>query len=91
MATPSFEWKINFGHILTFIVLLIGFVAGYARLQQRQDSLERELHEHMAIDAAQFASFATKETRLYRDQAVDSKLDDIIKRLDRIERMHMNK
>lgn len=89
MTLPKIEWKINAGHIISLLVLIVGFIAGYARIQARQESMEKELHEHMATDAIQFASFATKETRLFRDKEVDSKLDDIIKRLDRIERMHM--
>lgn len=96
MAPPRIEWKINVGHLITLLVLLAGFIAGYAKLQARQDEFDRQLHEHEAYDDKRFGAFATKETRAARDQEVNARLDMIAKRIDeanarleRIERMHM--
>ena len=96
MTAPRIEWKINVGHVITLAVLLIGFIAGYASLQARQDALEQRMHEHAAYDDRRFDGVATKETRAARDQEVNARLDMIAKRLDeanarleRIERIHM--
>ena len=96
MTPPRIEWKINVGHVITLAVLLIGFIAGYASLQARQDALEQRMHEHAAYDDRRFDAVATKETRAARDQEVNARLDMIAKRLDeanarleRIERIHM--
>jgi hypothetical protein len=96
MTPPRIEWKINVGHLITLLVLLAGFVAGYANLQARQIELDRRLSEHAAYDDRRFDSFATKETRAMRDQEVDSKfelimrqLDEANKRLARIEALHI--
>ncbi len=96
MTPPRIEWKINLGHLITLAVLFIGFMAGYARLQARQDALEQRTHEHEAYDERRFDAVATKDARAARDQEVNARLDMIAKRLDeanarleRIERIHM--
>lgn len=96
MTPPRIEWKINVGHLITLVVLLAGFVAGYARLQARADELDQRLHEHADYDDKRFDSFATKETRAARDLEVNAKFDLIMrqleeanKRLARIEQLHM--
>jgi len=96
MTPPRIEWKINVGHLITLAVLLIGFIAGYARIQARQDALEQRMHEHEAYDDRRFDAVTTKETGAARDAEVNARLDMIAKRLDeansrleRIERIHM--
>jgi hypothetical protein len=96
MTPPRIEWKINAGHLLTLIILVLGFTAGYVRLQAREDELEQRFHAHEAYDDKRFDAFATKETRAARDSEVNARLDMIAKRLDeanarleRIERIHM--
>ncbi len=96
MTPPRIEWKINLGHLITLLMLLAGFIAGYAKLQARQDELEREYRAHEAYDDKRFDAFATKETRAARDQEVNTKFDLIMRQLDeanrrlaRIEEMHM--
>ncbi len=98
MTPPRIEWKINAGHLLTLAVLLVGFVAGYAKVQARQDQLEREFHEHQTYDDKRFESYATKDTRAARDQEVNAKfdlvlrqLDEANRRLERIETIQMGK
>ncbi len=98
MAPPRIEWKINIGHLITLAVLVIGFVAGYAKVQARQDQLERDFHEHEAYDNKRFETYATKDTRAARDQEVNAKfalvlrqLDEANRRLERIESIQMGK
>lgn len=96
MTAPRIEWKINVGHLITLVVLLIGFIGGYGRLQAKQEEFDQRVHEHDAYDDKPFDAVATKETRAARDQEVNARLDMIAKRLDeanarleRIERIHM--
>ncbi len=96
MTPPRIEWKINIGHLITLLVLLIGFAAGYARVQARQDDLEQRFQAHEVYDDKRFDGYATKETRAARDQEVNAKFDLILrqldeanKRLERIERIHL--
>ncbi len=93
---PRVRWEINIGHVITLVLLLIGFIAGYARIQARQDDLELRFREHQAYDDRRFETVATKDTRAARDQEVDAKFDLIMRQLDeankrlaRIEELHM--
>jgi hypothetical protein len=76
--------------------MLVGFVAGYARLEARQNVMETDLHAHEAYDDKRFEAFATKESRSMRDQTVDAKLDalkaqiaDLKADVSRLVEMHM--
>ncbi len=82
MTLPKIEWKISLGHLIGLAVILFTFVAGYAKLQASHLSLYEEFHQHEVYDDKRFAEFATKDSRSFRDQTVDAKLDALSKRLD---------
>lgn len=96
MTLPKIEWKINFGHVLSLLILLAGFIAGYTKLQVQHEALAMEVQRHEADDKKMWETFALKETRKFRDDTVDSKfeavmngINDLKDRMKRIEEMHM--
>lgn len=91
-----YDPKITLGNIITLTVIIISFLAGYVRLQVRQEILEsevaaqtRKFKEHEEYDDKRFADYATRESRMQRDKQVDATLSEILDRVKRIEVMHM--
>ncbi len=76
------EWidaKISVGNIVTIGVLLTGGIFGYASLQSRTDTNEKDIAE-LKIQ------YERRETALQREQNIINRMDDMRTRMERIER-----
>jgi hypothetical protein len=83
------DLKVNLTAICTVVILIVSWAMGYQELKSNHIALANEVHAHFNEDRGKFDTLATKETGVVRDKALDQKLDEIIRRLERIERLHM--
>lgn len=80
--TKYIDLKINLTTIITVIILIGSWIAGYQELKAAHSGLAAEVHRHIDQDKDRFAALATKETGAIRDREVDTKISSVQKSVD---------
>ncbi len=91
MIRKYFDFRITVATIVALVILVGTWIAGFERDRVKREALASEFRQHKQEDKAKFEALATKESSDLKYQELQRQYAEIIKRLDRIEAMHLKK